>query len=116
MHERNPYKIPPDFDSLARAYPPLRPHIFRTSDNGPPTIDFHDETAQRRLTQALLHRDFDIQLEIPDDRLCPPVPNRNQAQLRLVVARHHLTHFLTNTPCSSSRNRYVARRIRQPFR
>jgi hypothetical protein len=25
MHERNPYKIPPDFDSLARAYPPLRP-------------------------------------------------------------------------------------------
>ncbi|KAN0126494.1 Protein of unknown function (DUF890) domain containing protein [Russula decolorans] len=76
MHERNPYKIPPDFDSPARAYPPLRPHIFRTSDNGPPTIDFHDETAQRRLTQALLHRDFDIQLEIPDDRLCPPVPNR----------------------------------------
>ncbi|KAF8486300.1 S-adenosyl-L-methionine dependent methyltransferase [Russula ochroleuca] len=76
MHERNPYKIPPDFDSLAHAYPPLRPHITRTSDNGLPTVDFHDETAQRRLTQALLYRDFDIQLEIPSDRLCPPVPNR----------------------------------------
>ena len=110
MHERNPYKIPPDFDSLARAYPLLRPQsvlilpffsshrhtfthsIIRTSDNGPPTIDFQDGTAQRslespfffhlsnsyyrRLTEALLHRDFDIRLEIPDDRLCPPVPNR----------------------------------------
>ncbi|KAH9998910.1 ribosomal RNA large subunit methyltransferase F-like protein, partial [Russula vinacea] len=73
---RNPYKIPPDFDSLARAYPPLRPHITRTLDNELPTVDFHDETAQRRLTQALLYRDFDIQLEIPSDRLCPPVPNR----------------------------------------
>ena len=30
----------------------------------------------RRVTQALLFRDFDIQLEIPDDRLCPPVPQQ----------------------------------------
>ncbi|KAI0273225.1 hypothetical protein BGY98DRAFT_1090782 [Russula aff. rugulosa BPL654] len=93
MHERNPYKIPqililshaptPLYD-LSRfcflrisfpSYPLLR-SIIRTSDNRPPTIDFHDETSQRRLTQALLHRDFDIQLEIPDNRLCPPVPNR----------------------------------------
>src|SRR5229473_6359869 len=93
MQERNPYKIPPNFDSLAQPYPPLRPQsvllsalvfffpslhllshsISRTSDNGPPTVDFHDETAQRsprspfvfhsshiyphrRLTQALLRR------------------------------------------------------------
>ncbi|KAN0136590.1 S-adenosyl-L-methionine dependent methyltransferase [Lactarius tabidus] len=76
MHERNLYKTPPDFESLAQAYPPLRPHVIRALEDGSPTIDFHDETAQRRLTQALLFRDFDIQLEIPDDRLCPPVPNR----------------------------------------
>lgn len=25
MHERNLYKTPPDFESLAHAYPPLRP-------------------------------------------------------------------------------------------
>ncbi|KAH9064375.1 S-adenosyl-L-methionine dependent methyltransferase [Lactarius vividus] len=76
MHERNLYKTPPDFESLAHAYPPLQPHVIRAPEDGSPTIDFHDETAQRRLTQALLFRDFDIQLEIPDDRLCPPVPNR----------------------------------------
>ncbi|KAI0248957.1 hypothetical protein BJV78DRAFT_1347967 [Lactifluus subvellereus] len=76
MHQRNPYKTPPDFESLARAYPPLRPHIIRASDNGHSTIDFYDEASLRRLTQALLCRDFNIQLEIPNDRLCPPVPNR----------------------------------------
>jgi hypothetical protein len=75
MHERNPYKIPPDFDSLARAYPPLRPQsvrfprplpsmftrtilhsITRTSDNAPPTVDFYDETAQRSPRSPLLFR------------------------------------------------------------
>ncbi|KAH9966325.1 hypothetical protein BGW80DRAFT_1230306 [Lactifluus volemus] len=76
MHQRNAYKSPPDFESLSRIYPPLRPHIIRVSVNERPTIDFHDPTAQRRLTQALLFRDFNIQLEIPNDRLCPPVPNR----------------------------------------
>ncbi|KAI9453618.1 S-adenosyl-L-methionine dependent methyltransferase [Lactarius psammicola] len=93
MHERNRYKTPPDFESLAHAYPPLRPQsvlrhasflcrlfimhsIIRAPEDGSPTIDFHDETAQRHLTQALLFRDFDIELGIPDDRLCPPVPNR----------------------------------------
>lgn len=76
MHDRNLYKTPPDFESLAHAYPPLRPHVIRAPEDGSSTIDFHDETAQRHLTQALLFRDFDVQLEIPDDRLCPPVPNR----------------------------------------
>ncbi|KAH8978611.1 ribosomal RNA large subunit methyltransferase F-like protein [Lactarius hatsudake] len=95
MHERNQYKTPPDFESLAHAYPPLQPHVIRAPEDGSPTIDFHDETAQRRLTQALLFRDFDIQLEIPDDRLCPPVPNRTE--LRLVVARHPFSLFFTRT-------------------
>jgi len=33
MHERNLYKTPPDFESLARAYPPLRPqYTFPLTD------------------------------------------------------------------------------------
>ncbi len=114
MHERNPYKTPPDFESLARTYPPLRPQSVSLS----PSSDFTfvltplhialfarrkagclqstfttkrpkglpkspmlfdcpvAHICYRRLTQALLYRDFGIQLEIPNDRLCPPVPNR----------------------------------------
>ncbi|KAI0064153.1 hypothetical protein BV25DRAFT_1853471 [Artomyces pyxidatus] len=72
MHPRNRYREAPDFSSLATDYPPLRPYIVRNGDGGN-TIDFKDDAAQRRLTEALLHRDFDISLSIPNNRLCPPV-------------------------------------------
>lgn len=74
MHPRNPYRIPPDFRALADAYPPLEPCLI--SHSGSFSIDFKDELSQRRLTEALLHRDFGISLDVPMDRLCPPVPNR----------------------------------------
>ncbi|KAI0050187.1 S-adenosyl-L-methionine dependent methyltransferase [Auriscalpium vulgare] len=75
MHPRNPYRTPPDFNALAGTYPPLRPFIRQTA-NGGGTIDFKNDAAQRRLTEALLKRDFQIVLKLPEDRLCPPVPNR----------------------------------------
>ncbi|KIJ61690.1 hypothetical protein HYDPIDRAFT_115472 [Hydnomerulius pinastri MD-312] len=74
MHPRNPYVRPPDFLGLARQYPPLRPHVFLTHTG--PSIDFKSQSAQRRLTEALLHLDFSISLILPEHRLCPPVPNR----------------------------------------
>ncbi|KAG6917378.1 hypothetical protein DXG01_002755 [Tephrocybe rancida] len=70
MHPRNPYHSPPDFDALAQAYPLLSTYVKGRS------IDFHDEAAQRCLTQALLKRDFNLEVHLPPDRLCPPVPNR----------------------------------------
>lgn len=30
-------------------------------------------TQPRQLTYSLLHRDFDLKLDLPKDRLCPPV-------------------------------------------
>ncbi|KAJ6582890.1 S-adenosyl-L-methionine dependent methyltransferase [Mycena vulgaris] len=74
MHPRNPYRIPPDFRALAEAYPALKPCLI--SHGGGVSVDFKDEGSQRRLTEALLHRDFGISLDIPANRLCPPVPNR----------------------------------------
>ncbi|KAJ7185804.1 S-adenosyl-L-methionine dependent methyltransferase [Mycena filopes] len=71
MHPRNPYTIPPDFRELAKVYPPLEPCII--SHSGGFSIDFKNEVSQRRLTEALLHRDFNISLNLPLDRLCPPV-------------------------------------------
>ncbi|KAI0318742.1 S-adenosyl-L-methionine dependent methyltransferase [Amylostereum chailletii] len=72
MHNRNPYKAPPDFLSLANAYPPLRECIVQLP-GGATSIDFKNEASQRRLTEALLARDFSLKFEVPDDRLCPPV-------------------------------------------
>ncbi|ETW77709.1 hypothetical protein HETIRDRAFT_478853 [Heterobasidion irregulare TC 32-1] len=75
MHPRNPYRTPPDFVSLAESYSPLREHLIESAGGGV-TINYKDEAAQRRLTEALMHRDFGLSLRIPEDRLCPPVPNR----------------------------------------
>lgn len=39
-------------------------------------LAFQDPATTKALTKALLSVDFGLQLEVPDDRLCPPVPNR----------------------------------------
>ncbi|KAI6130389.1 hypothetical protein EDD16DRAFT_1689728 [Pisolithus croceorrhizus] len=81
MHPRNIYARPPDFVALARLYPPLRPYVFLTHTG--PSIDFKNPIAQRHLTEALLHIDFDISLSLPDNRLCPPVIHTGHLRQRL---------------------------------
>ncbi|KAI5119688.1 hypothetical protein M0805_003575 [Coniferiporia weirii] len=75
MHARNPYRTQIDFVSLAEVFPPLKPLLIK-SVSGAVSIDFKDVNAQRKLTEALLFRDFALKLSLPEGRLCPPVPNR----------------------------------------
>ena len=39
-------------------------------------LDFQDPGTATTLSKAILKADFDLQLDVPDDRLCPPIPNR----------------------------------------
>ncbi|KAI0022477.1 hypothetical protein F4780DRAFT_777542 [Xylariomycetidae sp. FL0641] len=40
-------------------------------------LDFSDPTAVMQLTKTLLKLHFGLQIVLPQDRLCPPVPNRH---------------------------------------
>ncbi|KAK9389252.1 hypothetical protein V1515DRAFT_595307 [Lipomyces mesembrius] len=72
MHLRNPYtQNPPDFRALAESYVKLAKFLHDDA-----TIDFTDAEAVCALTEALLHKDFDIDIELLPDRLCPRVANR----------------------------------------
>ncbi|KAK9365879.1 hypothetical protein V1509DRAFT_631731 [Lipomyces kononenkoae] len=72
MHPRNPYaQNPPDFQALAESYVKLAGFLRDDA-----TIDFSDPEAVCALTEALLHEDFDIEVELLPDRLCPRVANR----------------------------------------
>ncbi|CAG8594466.1 5015_t:CDS:10 [Paraglomus occultum] len=75
MHPRNRYINPPDFDVLAFKYPTFRKHVRYDKENKA-CIDFHDPDAVRELSYTLLKHDFGLYLEIPNDALCPMVPNR----------------------------------------
>ncbi|RSH78632.1 uncharacterized protein EHS24_002361 [Apiotrichum porosum] len=88
MHPRNPYaSTRPDFAQLAASNPTLKPYVTVT-DHGP-SIDFHDAAALRALTAALLKTDFNLDVDLRDDRLCPTIANRLDYILTcLDVAQH----------------------------
>ncbi|CAL5872146.1 uncharacterized protein PFLUO_LOCUS6404 [Penicillium psychrofluorescens] len=67
---RNLYKNDVDFAALALQSPDFAQHVKDGK------VDFNDPQAVRQLTTSLLQQDFKLKVEAPDDRLCPPVPNR----------------------------------------
>ncbi|KAG5289049.1 DUF890 domain-containing protein [Histoplasma ohiense] len=68
---RNIYKHDVDFAVLALQYPNFAKHLKQNNQ-----LDFTDPDAVQELTKSLLKRDFGLHLDLPSDRLCPPVPNR----------------------------------------
>ncbi|KAL7412224.1 ribosomal RNA large subunit methyltransferase F-like protein [Mrakia frigida] len=78
MHPRNPYSLlPPDFAALAASSvgEELRPFLFKNALDLT-SIDFKRPEAVRALTRTLLFHDFKLNVNIPEDRLCPTVANR----------------------------------------
>ncbi|OAP55036.1 hypothetical protein AYL99_10736 [Fonsecaea erecta] len=67
----NIYQNDVDFTTLALQYPDFAKRLKPNRQ-----LDFSDPESVRQLTKCLLHRDFDLTVDLPEDRLCPPVPNR----------------------------------------
>ncbi|KAF4447097.1 23S rRNA (-N6)-methyltransferase [Fusarium austroafricanum] len=66
------YSKPPDFKQLA-----LQDADFARLWNQHKTDFFNNPECVMQLTKTLLKLDFGLQLELPEDRLCPPVTNRH---------------------------------------
>lgn len=62
------YVKPPNFKTLAQL-----DSDFASVVKGRRELDFNDPVAVMQLTKTLLKLDFGISIELPDDRLCPPV-------------------------------------------
>lgn len=71
MHPKNVYRNGVSFAQLAKEYPGLARCLKGTS-----SIDFHDPESIRQLANALLRKEFNLEVDLPGDRLCPGVPNR----------------------------------------
>ncbi|XP_053610112.1 U6 small nuclear RNA (adenine-(43)-N(6))-methyltransferase [Plodia interpunctella] len=75
MHPRNIYKQPPDFGTLAKKYTEFA-SIAKLDVTGKVSIDFKDPHSLRVLTKCLLKSDFNLDVDIPEDRLVPTLPLR----------------------------------------
>ncbi|KAJ0415727.1 hypothetical protein BJY00DRAFT_317547 [Aspergillus carlsbadensis] len=68
---RDLYRDGVDFTTLALQSPDFANYLKPNNQ-----LDFTDPNTVRQLTVSLLQRDFDLKVDIPEARLCPPVPNR----------------------------------------
>ncbi|KAL6808918.1 hypothetical protein GGI42DRAFT_340185 [Trichoderma sp. SZMC 28013] len=64
---RNLYTKAPDFRAIALLDPDFAA-VIKGRD-----LNFNDPKAVMQLTKTLLKVDFDLNIELPEDRLCPPV-------------------------------------------
>ncbi|KAF3048379.1 hypothetical protein E8E12_011745 [Didymella heteroderae] len=71
LAQRPPYSTV-DFKALAKADPDFK-QTWQTCSG---KLNFQDPTTLQALSKAILRVDFGLELSLPDDRLCPPIPNR----------------------------------------
>ncbi len=71
LTQRPPYTTV-DFKALAQHDENFKKIWEKTSGK----LDFQDPETVTALSNAILKVDFGLQLDVPGDRLCPPVPNR----------------------------------------
>ena len=77
MHPRNKYKNQkPSFKELALEYPDFGKHTTRDEESGKVHLDFKEPSALRALTKTLLKHDFELDVDLPSDRLVPTIPLR----------------------------------------
>ena len=71
LAQRPPYSTV-DFKALTKADPDFKQTWQACSGK----LNFQDPAALQSLSKAILKVDFGLELSLPDDRLCPPIPNR----------------------------------------
>ncbi|KAJ5042257.1 uncharacterized protein L3040_004810 [Drepanopeziza brunnea f. sp. 'multigermtubi'] len=71
MSQKSIYKGDIDFSTLA-----LQDRDFAKVLKPNGQLDFSNPESVQQLTKSLLRRDFSLEITLPPDRLCPPVPNR----------------------------------------
>ncbi|KHE84194.1 hypothetical protein GE21DRAFT_5238 [Neurospora crassa] len=96
---RNLYTKDPSFKYLGQQ--DLDFALFLDSKN---QLDFNDPSAVMQLTKTLLKIDYGLKIDLPPDRLCPPVPNRHNYILwlsSLLSSSSYHPHF---DPSSTQNN------------
>ena len=76
MHPRNIFKEnKPNFQELGKEFPEFLPHV-QNGLSGKPYVNFKNPASLRALSKVLLKKYYNIEIEIPLDRLIPTIPLR----------------------------------------
>lgn len=75
MHPRNRHQERYDLQALSKVQPQLRSKII-TTKFGEESLDFSDAASVKLLNQALLKFYYDVDWDIPNQFLSPPIPGR----------------------------------------
>ncbi|MDO8929676.1 MAG: 23S rRNA (adenine(1618)-N(6))-methyltransferase RlmF [Bacteroidota bacterium] len=86
LHPRNKNRERYDFKQLIRSFPELesfvKPNLY-----GDESINFADPQAVKSLNKAILKHHYEVNWDIPEGYLCPPIPGRADYI-------HHIADFL----------------------